>query len=272
MYYSASPNALLRTLCKHTHLLQQITWRDVLARYQGSALGVLWSFATPLLMLAVYSLVFGVIFKSRFGSGEELVQHSFALTLFSGLIIHGWVAECLVRTPTIITQHVSYVKKVVFPLEILPLMVVASSAFHLCISIAILLAGVLFTEGVLPLSVIYVPLLLACYAPLLCGVAFVLASLGTYLRDIAQLMQLFSTILMFMSPIFYPATALPEWLQPYLWLNPLGLVVEQFRGAIIFGIAPNLMIMGTMFVVNVAIMQLGFFWFQRTRKGFADIL
>ena len=263
---------LIRDLRKNGHLLQQITWRDVLARYQGSALGVIWSFATPLLMLSVYSLVFGVIFKSRFGAEDAGVQHSFALTLFSGLIIHGWVAECLVRTPTIITQHVSYVKKVVFPLEILPLMVVASSAFHLLISVVILLAGLLITEHALPISVIYVPLLLLCYAPLLCGVSFVLASLGTYLRDIAQLTQLFSTILMFMSPIFYPASALPEWLQPYLWLNPLGLVVEQFRGAIIFGATPDFSVLAVMFVVNMALMQLGFLWFQRTRKGFADIL
>ncbi len=271
MHYSASPQSLLKVFRKNAHLLSQLTWRDVISRYQGSALGVIWSFATPLLMLAVYSLVFGVIFKSRFGEASADAEHNFALILFSGLIIHGWFAECLVRTPTIITQHISYVKKVVFPLEILPIMVIGSSLFHLLVSIVILLAGLILTEGQLHLTVFYVPVLLFCYAPLLAAIGFVLASLGVYLRDIAQLMQLISTILMFMSPIFYPASALPEWIQPYLWLNPLAYVVEQFRGAIIFGVAPNLLHLGVMFSVNLVLMQIGFWWFQRTRKGFADI-
>jgi lipopolysaccharide transport system permease protein len=264
--------AALKTIKNSKHLFKQLVWRDIVSRYQGSALGILWSFATPLLMLGVYSLVFGMIFKSRFNASSSADEPNFALILFSGLILHGWVSECLNRSPSIIIQHVSYVKKVVFPLEILPIMVIFSSIFHLLISLGILFFGLLITQGAIPIAALWVFMLIIIYTPLLCGIAWVLAALGTYLRDIAQLMQLITTILLFLSPIFYPASALPEWLQPYLFLNPLTVAVEQWRGAIISGITPNILHLVIIFIANVAIMQFGFWLFQRLRSGFADIL
>lgn len=270
--HSTQLSALIRAFKSNQHLLKQLIWRDIISRYQGSMLGILWSFATPLLMLGVYSLVFGVIFKSRFNGASSAVEPNFALILFSGLILHGFVSECLNRSPSIIIQHISYVKKVVFPLEILPIIIVFSSIFHLLISLIILFAGLLLTQGFLPFSALWVIVLIAIYTPLLLGIAWILSALGTYLRDISQLMQLFSTILLFLSPIFYPASALPQWLQPYLFLNPLTIAVEQWRGAIINGVTPNMLHLLIILLLNILIMRFGFWLFQRMRGGFADIL
>jgi lipopolysaccharide transport system permease protein len=220
--------------------------------------------------LATYSMVFGVIFHSRFGDGADTPY--FALTLFAGLMLHGWVAECLTRSPSIILHHSSYVKKVVFPLEILPVMLVFSGLVNVCISMIILLAACLCITGAIVSTVWIAPLLLLSYVPLLCGVSWILASLGVYLRDIQQIMQLVCTLLLFLSPIFYPASSLPTWLQPYIWLNPLAIMVEQFRAVVIMGNSIDITHVVLMTCLNVIIMCIGYWGFQRTRGGFADIM
>jgi lipopolysaccharide transport system permease protein len=272
MRLHASPYALIHALKAHHHLLRQLIIRDIVSRYKGSALGVLWSFVTPLLMLATYSVVFGVIFQSRFGESATGDTPHFALTLFAGLMLHSWVAECLTRSPSIILQHSAYVKKVVFPLEILPVMVVCSGLMNVLISLMILVVALLCVTGTMPSTLWVAPLLLLSYMPLLTGISWILASLGTYVRDIQQLMQLICTLLLFLSPIFYPASSLPEWLQPYLWLNPLAFMVEQFRAVVIMGEGINITASCIMFALNCIVMQIGSWWFQRTRSGFADIM
>jgi lipopolysaccharide transport system permease protein len=272
---SASPRALGVSLWKHRELLWQMTVRDIASRYRGSALGLLWSFVTPLLMLAVYTFVFGVVFQARFGAGAAAENPStlqFALTLFCGLIIHALVAECLGRAPNIILAHTSYVKKVVFPLEILPVMVLASACFHFLMSTGVLLLGLLLAHGSLPLSALWFPLTILPLLPVLLGVNWVLAALGVYLRDIGQLSGLLAMLLMFLSPIFYPVESLPEAFRPFMYLNPLTHIIEAARGALILGIRPDVGMLAAYMSAGIAFACVGFWWFQKTRSGFADIL
>ncbi len=274
-HHAASPRAMLRTCRKHRSLLWQITKRDITARYRGSALGMVWSFVIPLLMLAVYTFVFGVVFNARFGdatTGEAASTTDFALTLFCGLMIHTLFSECLTRNPTLILHHANFVKKVVFPLEILPIMVLGSALFHFLMHVLVLLAGLLLTQGALSWTVLLLPLTLLPMLPLLLGMGWILASLGVYLRDIAQLTGLLSTLLLFLSPIFYPIDALPEAFRPFLYLNPLTPIIEATRQVVLYDQLPNMTILLYYSAASLAMMLVGFWWFQKTRNGFADIL
>ncbi len=269
-----SPTALLRAMHTHAPLLRRMVRRDVSMRYSGSAFGLLWSFITPLLMLAVYTFVFGIIFKARFGTSptEDENTATFAITLFCGLIIHQLMGDIITRAPSIILQHTNYVKKVVFPLEILPVMVCGSALFHFCMNLTVLIAAILIIEHTLPLTALYVPLILLPFMLMLTGASWVLASLGVYLRDIGQIMGLISTLLLFLSPIFYPASSLPEEFRHLLYLNPLTYVIEMMRGALLHGHAPDWHIFALATSVSAIFAWAGYAWFQKTRKGFADIL
>jgi lipopolysaccharide transport system permease protein len=271
---SISPAACLTSLRSNAPLLVRMIRRDVSARYSGSAFGVLWSFITPLLMLAVYTFVFGIIFKARFGAAPAADDNTatFAVTLFSGLILHQLLGDIITRAPSIILHHTNYVKKVLFPLEILPVMVCGSALFHFCMNLAVLLVALLIMQHHLPLTALYAPLIVLPLLLMLLGAAYVLASLGVYLRDIGQIMGLVSTLLLFLSPIFYPAASLPEDFRHLLYLNPLTYVIEMMRGALLYGTAPNTRTLGIAISLSIAIAYLGFVWFQKTRKGFADIL
>ncbi len=270
---SACPRGMVTALARHRELLMQMIRRDVTSRYRGSALGILWTFATPLLMLAVYTFVFGVVFQARFGHGQaDASTPSFALTLFCGLIIHSLFAECLGRSPVIILQHVAYVKKVVFPLEILPVMVLGSALFHFMVSAVVLAAGLWLSQGTLPATAWLFPLTVFPLLPLLLGMNWFLAALGVYVRDVSQLSGLLAMILMYLSPIFYPVEALPEAFRPFIYMNPLTCIIEAARGVMIFGTYPSLSALGLYTLLSTLFAWLGYWWFTHTRKGFADIL
>lgn len=274
--YDATPLGMLRMLCRHGHLIRQMLTRDIAQRYRGSVLGLLWSFVTPLLMLAVYTVVFTVVFEARWasrtGTNAPPATGDFALILFCGLILHAFLADCLSRSPSVILNNANFVKKVVFPLEILPVVVIGSAMFHFAMSLCVLLAAELLFTGSLPLTALYLPLVLAPFFMLTAGLSWGLASVGVYLRDIGQLIGLAVMILMFLSPIFYPPESLPEAWRPYLIFNPLTIIIENARAVLLWGHAPNWPQLGLYALVSLTVMLLGFAWFQKTRKGFADVL
>lgn len=275
--YSATPAGLIAALRAHGHLIRRMLARDIAQRYRGSALGLLWSFVTPLLMLAVYTVVFSVVFEARWmtrGGADAAppATGDFALILFCGLILHAFFADCLTRSPSIILNNANFVKKVVFPLEILPVIVLGAAAFHLAMSLCVLLAAKLALTGSLPLTALYLPLVLAPFFLLTAGISWGLASIGVYLRDIGQVIGLAVTVLMFLSPVFYPAEALPEAWRPYLVLNPLTVIIENTRAVLLWGEPPDWPRLGVYALVSLAVMFLGFAWFQKTRKGFADVI
>lgn len=244
--------------------------RDVASRYSGSFLGLLWSFFNPLLMLGVYTLAFREFLGMRWpnlASGAD-----FSLMIFSGMIVHTLMAECLMRGPTVIVSQTNLVKRVVFPLAILPCVTVASSLFNTALSVIVLLGFVLLTQHSLHATLLYLPMVFAPYVVLLCGICWLMASLGVFIRDIAQMAGVLSAILMFLSPVFYPADSLHEPYRSWLHWNPLTLIIEQTRGVVLFGQAPNWHALGLYAIAALAVMMLGYAWFQRTRDGFADVL
>jgi len=261
----------LATLYRYRQLLAALTARDLKARYRGSILGLAWSFFNPLLMLVVYTFVFSVIFKARWGLGEESTA-DFAIVLFVGLIIHGLFAECVNRAPGIILANVNYVKKVVFPLEILPWVAAGSALFHSAVSIAVLLAAQLVFQHALAWTVVFLPIVLLPLLFATMGLAWFLSSIGVYVRDIGQAIGIFTMVLLFLSPVFYPVDALPENYRILLLLNPLTPVIGDARRVLIWGQPPDwgglMLYSATSFVVA----WLGFWWFQRTRRGFADVV
>jgi len=260
----------MEKISHHYHLLRQITQREVLGRYKGSMIGLAWSFLNPLMMLIVYTFVFGVVFKARWqvtGSHED-----FALNLFAGLIVFTMFAETINRAPGLILSNVSYVKKVVFPLEILIPSVALSSLFHALVSMAILLLFYVYVHGMPPWEVLWLPLVWLPFMMLILGLSWFLAALGVFLRDIAQVVGVFVTALMFLSPIFYPVKALPTSVQHWVFLNPLALIIEQTRHIVLLGQSPEWLALGTYTVVSALICVGGYLWFVKMHKGFADVI
>lgn len=234
-------------------------------------MGILWSFIHPIFMLVVYTFVFSVVFKARWNSGTDS-KTEFAMVLFSGLIVFNFFSECLNRAPGLIISNVNYVKKVVFPLEVLPWVSIGSALFHSGVSLIVWLSAYTLLFGLphitaLLLPIVIVPLLLSTI-----GISWALASLGVFLRDVTQLISIISTSLMFLSPIFYPVTALPEKYRPLLYINPMTPVVEQTRAMLYWGLVPDGRITLCYFAASLLIAWIGFAWFQKTRKGFADVI
>lgn len=267
-----SPLSIFQSFWKHRQLIWQMARREVVGRYKGSVLGLGWSFFNPLLMLAIYTFVFSVVFKARWAIPTGEGTANFALILFIGLIIHAFLAEVLNRAPSLIVSNANYVKKVVFPLEVLTCVTLLAALFHAFVSFVILFLGLLLTEGHINWTSMLAPLTLLPLLPLTMGLGWIFASLGVYLRDIGQLIGILTTILMFLSPIFYPVTALPESIRPLMALNPLTLPVEQTRDVIVFSILPNWIDWFKYLSFSLIFSWVGFYWFQKTRKGFADVL
>lgn len=248
--------------------------RDVVGRYRGSAMGLLWSFLHPVFMLTVYTFVFSVVFKSRWGTdaSQEESRTLFAMLLFAGMIVHGLFADVLNRAPGLILSNANYVKKVVFPIEILPVVTMGSALFHAMVSLLVLIAAYLFLDGVIHWTIIFVPLVFVPLVLFVQGVAWFLASIGVYLRDVGQTIAIFTMMMLFLSPIFYPITALPLDFRPWLLANPLTFIIEQTRSVLILGNMPDWQGLGLYMVAASLVCWVGYFWFQKTRKGFADVL
>ncbi len=246
--------------------------REIAGRYRGSFGGLLWSLINPLLMLAIYSFVFAVVFKARWSSSEAENEAGFAVILFVGLIVHGLFSECLMRAPRLVIDHANFVKKVVFPLEILPIVTLGVALFHAGISFLVLIVAMLATEMPLHASIFLLPAVLLPFLILTLGLSWFIAALGVYVRDIGQVIGLLMTMLMFLSPVFYPLSSLPERFRPIVLLNPLTLPIEQLRSVVIWGHPPLWGALLGYSLLALAIASFGFWWFQSSRKGFADVL
>ncbi|PSJ17243.1 ABC transporter permease [Nitrosomonas supralitoralis] len=264
-----------RSLWQHAPLILQMIKREVTSRYRGSVLGLLWTFINPVLMLSIYTFVFSVVFKVRLDPQHHVIdddKFAFALLLFIGLILYNLFSECVSRAPGLILANVNYVKKVIFPLEILPLVSLGSALFHAGISFLILLAFLLVIHHPIQWTLIWLPIILLPFALLTMGFSWLLASIGVFVRDISQFIGLILTMLLFMSPIFYPASALPESIRDYLFLNPLTFIIEQARAVILYGQLPEWRNLALYYLLAIFVAWAGLIWFNKTRKGFADVL
>jgi lipopolysaccharide transport system permease protein len=269
--FSIYPKEMVASLWRNRSLIKALVKREVIGRYRGSVIGILWSFINPVLMLLVYTFVFSVVLKARWSVGSDS-KTEFALILFAGLIVFTLFAECLNRAPSLILSNVNYVKKVVFPLEILPWIALGSALFHALISLGVWLIAYIIIFGVPHITVLLLPLVILPLLLLIMGLTWVLASLGVYLRDVSQFIGILTTVLMFLSPIFYPISALPEHYRHLLSLNPLTPVIGEAREVLFWGKVPDVTMLSVYLLISALIAWLGFAWFQRTRKGFADVL
>jgi lipopolysaccharide transport system permease protein len=269
---AAGPREMVASFWRNRQLLGQLTRREVLGRYRGSLMGLAWSFFNPLLMLAVYTFVFSVVFNARWGTGEPTSRVQFALVLFVGVIVHGVISEGINKAPGLILGNASYVKRVIFPLEILPWVVVGSEVFHAAISLAILLLAQLLFDGGIPATALWLPLVLLPIVPMTMGLTWLLAATGVFIRDIAQLTGIITTVLMFMAPVFYPISALPEQYRKWLYLNPVTYIIEEARAVLFSGLPPDWTGLALYSAIALLVAGGGFWWFQMTRKGFADVV
>lgn len=261
-----------RSLWKNRELWWRLTEREVLGRYRGSLLGIGWSFITPLAMLAVYTFVFSQVFKARWGGLEQAGPLGFAVNLFAGLIVFNLFSECVSRAPGLVVANPNYVKKVVFPIEVLGSVAVGNAGFHALTSLVILLVFELIACQQLPITLLWLPFI---WLPLILGslaCTWLLSAAGVFLRDINQLVGVGLNMLMFLSPIFFPLSALPTKWQPLLQLNPLAQVIEQTRRAAVQGGNPSLgyIVFGTLFTLTAC--ELSYRTFQKSRTAFADVL
>ena len=269
--FPASPREMAASLWRNRSLVMALVKREVLGRYRGSALGLLWSFFNPVFMLLVYTFVFSMVFKARWNAGSDS-KTEFALVLFAGLLIFNLFSECVNRAPGLVLANVNYVKKVVFPLDILPWVTLGSALFHAGISLVVWLVAYIILFGFPYLTVLLLPLIVLPLLLFIMGISWALASLGVFLRDVSQLIGIVTTVLMFLSPIFYPVTALPEQYRHILMLNPLTPAIEMSRDVLYWGKLPDFCLLAVYLAASAVIAWLGFAWFQKTRKGFADVL
>ncbi|RYF53396.1 MAG: ABC transporter permease [Comamonadaceae bacterium] len=269
--HPTSFRSLVNSLWSHRQLIAQMTRREVVGRYKGSVMGLLWSFLNPVLMLVIYTFVFSVVFQARWGDGRE-TKAQFAVILFAGMIVHALFADILNRAPTLILANSNYVKKVVFPLETLVAVAAGSALFHAMASLTVLVLAMVVLQGQLTWTVVFVPVVLAPMLILALALGWLFASLGVFLRDVGQVVGVLTTVLLFLSPVFFPVSAIPEFLQPWMRANPLTFIIEQTRAVLIFGQLPDWVGLTRYLAVALIAAWLGYAWFQKTRKGFADVL
>ena len=268
---SISPLQIVSSIISNKVLLYGLVKREISGRYRGSMLGLLWSFFNPVLMLAIYTFVFSMVFQARWvgGAGSKA---EFAMVLFSGLMAFNLFAENINRSPSLILGNVNYVKKVVFPLEILPVVVLGSAGFHFLVSLLVWLTFHLVFLGLPPVTVLWLPVAVLPIVLLSLGFSWFLASLGVFLRDIGQIVGVLTMALMYITPIFYPVSVLPVEYQSWMSLNPLTNSIEQVRNVMMWGRGLDWSSWILEMILGLVIFWLGFAWFQKSRKGFADVV
>ena len=263
---------LLLTPWHSRDLIAILTWREIAGRYRGSLLGSLWPVLTPVIMLALYTVVFGVILPSRWPSAQDEGMGGFALRLLSGMLVHGLLAEVWNRAPTLVTANPNYVTKVVFPLEVLGWVNLLAALFHVALAMLVMLVINGVAGSGFGITQLALPLLLLPLCLFLMGSSLALAGLGVYVRDVSQVVGPMVIVLMFLGPVFYPRSAMPQALQPWLLLNPITVPIEQFRRALFQGLWPEWGLVAQYSLVAVVVYLAGVGVFTMLRKGFADVL
>ncbi|WP_341961942.1 ABC transporter permease [Pseudomonas sp. RC10] len=256
----------------HRYLLLNLAKRETVGKYKESLFGSLWSILNPLLMLVIFTFVFTNIFNSRWGVAVDSGPISYSVILFAGLIVFNLFSECFGKSPTIIISNQNFVKKIVFPLEILPIVSLLSALFQAGISFGILLIFIAVESGSLHWTTLWLPVALAPFIIFLLGLMYWLSATGVFVRDIGQTIGITTTGMMFISPIFFPATSFPERWRFLANYNPLTYPIEQTRALLVFGNEIDWSTWSLYFLCASIFCALGFAWFQKLRTGFADVL
>ncbi|RCS31540.1 ABC transporter permease [Rhodanobacter denitrificans] len=260
-----------KALTSRRTLTFELTKRDILGRYRGASFGLFWSLLSPFLMLLIYTFAFGFVFKSKWPH-EVGGDHPYAIILYMGLIVHGFFSECLTRSPTLVTSNTNLVKRVVFPLEILPWPVMLSALFHVGMNLLVFAVLRLALEHTLCLSMLWLPVVFLPMLPLTLGVCWLFASFGVYLRDVSQITGVLSTAMLFVSSAMIPVNSLPSGYRVFFEINPLTFIIDQARVVALAGHVPDFAGLAMYGLAALVFMYVGYAWFMLTRRGFADVL
>lgn len=272
VWHYLNPIAMVRNLWQHRDLIRQFTKREIEGRYKGSFLGLFWSFVNPLVLLLIYTFVFGVVFQAKWPQTKTGGLGEFAVIIFCGITAYNIFSECVNRAPGLIIGVPSYVKKVVFPLEILPVSIFGAAVFHGMTSLTILLVVNLVINASIHWTLILLPLVSLPLIFLSLGLSWFLASLGVFVRDIGYTVALLVQVFFLITPIFYSFESIPEPFRTIIRFNPLASIVENYRRVILWGVAPSITGLVLWSAVTFLIMLLGYGWFMKTKKAFADVL
>lgn len=267
-----NPAAQLLTIWRCRYFLRQLTRRNIEARFKGSFLGFLWLFILPLMMLGIYTFVFSVVFKAKWGVGTGDGKAAFAVIMFCGMSVYNIFSEAVGGSSGLIVGNPNYVKKVVFPLEMLPLSHSLASLIFGLAWFVLLLPGACLVFGKLSFSMLFLPLTLFPLWLFSCGISFFVASLGVYIRDVQYVVGVILQVLFYLTPVFYPIGAVPDKYRWMLMLNPMTHFIEETRNIFLYGRMLSPSAAGLLFAIGALSFYLGFVWFGKTKKGFADVL
>jgi lipopolysaccharide transport system permease protein len=259
-----------RALARHRTLIRSLVRRDIVGRYRGSYGGLFWTVIHPLLMMVTYYFVFGVVLRARFAGDDR--PSSFVLYFLAGML--PWLAfsEALGRSPGVILEQKTFVKKLVFPVEILPANLAVAGLVSEAFGAAIFTAGLAYFERPFSTAMLWLPVLIVPQFFLTLGLCWFLAALGVFFRDIGQIIGFLLTLWFFLTPICYPVTSLPaDWLWLFA-LNPLFVLVENYRRVLLEGLGPDWPAVARLAALSAVVYVGGFAWFYKLRRSFADLL
>lgn len=253
------------------YLLKQLIKQDIQQRYKGSVLGMVWSFMTPIFMLIIYTFVFSEIFQAKWEIDTN-DKYEFAMVLFCGLSAFNMIAEVMNRSTSLVKSHINYVKKVIFPLELLPIVIVSTALFNCVISYIILTVAKLVLYRTISFTMYQI---LFCFIPLILlslGMGYIISSFAVYLKDLENLISIIVTLLMYGSPVFFSISALPERFRFICEVNPLTYIIENFRRVALYNQNLDIKTWGISTIVSGVICVGGYSIFKRVKGGFADVL
>ena len=266
-----SPFAMLLAPFTHRYLLWYLLKKDIEERYRGSVFGVVWAVLNAIMMLAIYTFVFAFVFKAKWVSSDQSVS-DFALIFYIGLVMQMFLSEVMSRAPHLMLQHRAYVTKISFPLDILGYVITGNSLFHLVVNFGVWCSLLLMLQGSLPISLLFAPLVFLPVVFFALGFAWLFSAVGVFIKDVSHLTGFLSMILLFLCPIFYPLTMIPEAYRGFLYLNPLTVPVEFARAAFVFDSQLNWHYFGVSMICSIVFAYIGYLSFQRSRSNFADVL
>ncbi|HAS3607706.1 TPA: ABC transporter permease [Vibrio cholerae] len=259
----------MKTILSNYSLIISLTKREIENRYRNSSLGILWSVVLPLFMLAIYSFVFGFVFKSKWGV-ETSVNYS--LMMFIGLIVHAYYADCLGKATSLIQSNANYVKKVIFPLESLCWVSLLSSLFQFFISMSVFLLFYFFQGNEVFITQLLFPIILIPMIVVSLALINFLSALSVYVRDVSHIISVVVSVMLFMSPIFYSIESVPESYRWIIYLNPITFTVEALRDSVIYGKVFNLSHYAIYLFISIMLYYLSKKWFNKLKYGFSDVI
>jgi lipopolysaccharide transport system permease protein len=260
----------LNNLVEYRQLLGTLIARDLRTKYRDTFIGFWWMLIQPLLMLSTYALVFGGIFGSRWQN--KGTAGDYVTLLFCGLIIYSLFSDTINRSTTVIRSQPNFIKKVVFPLEILPIVILGSAIFSALVNFVLLLILIIFINFSIEPTLVFLPLVILPLVILLAGLAWGIAALTVFFPDLGQIITFLSSLLLFLSPVFFPVSAAPKIIQNFLMLNPITFPIEQARNVMLLGLYPDWLGLALYYLIAFLIAFTGLWVFQKSRNAFADVV